>query len=217
MGSGWESAAHLAAHTSSSNISFVSLAPRSSTRCFSTVRWRAWRRSARRRPWRSVRTPSVSVASCSCSCVTRHRRPATSADWSGVCTLMLLWPELGRGLVQLGHTLVDQSVVLSSHAGFGSSFGSVGCASWLCGNLLLREDSRVPGWAWGDRAGSDLEGEKDWTGIGRSWRYGFVNLSLIGGFNKGDGKFAPLKSDTRHRKRRVGKFDVACGKFFSLC
>ena len=88
---------------------------------------------------------------------------------------MLLWPELGRGLVQLGHTLVDQSVVLSSHAGFGSSFGSVGCS----GNLLLREDGRVPGWAGGDRAGSDLEGEKDWTGIGRSWRYGFVSLSLI--------------------------------------
>jgi len=172
---GREPVAHFAAHTSSSNVSFVSLAPRSSTRCFSTVRWRAWRRSARRRPWRSVRTPSVSVASCSCSCVTRHRRPATSADWSGVCTLMLLWPELGRGLVQLGHTLVDQSVVLSSHAGFGSSFGSVGCS----GNLLLREDGRVPGWAGGDRAGSDLEGEKDWTGIGRSWRYGFVNLSLI--------------------------------------
>ena len=104
---------------------------------------------------------------------------------------MLLWPELGRGLVQLGHTLVDQSVVLSSHAGFGSSFGSVGCASWLCGNLLLREDGRVPGWAWGDRAGSDLEGEKDWTGIGRSWRYGFVNLSLI---EDGEArrKFVPL-------------------------
>lgn len=88
---------------------------------------------------------------------------------------MLLWPELGRGLVQLGHTLVDQSVVLSSHAGFGSSFGSVGCS----GNLLLREDGRVPGWAGGDRAGSDLEGENDWTGIGSSWRYGFVPLSLI--------------------------------------
>ena len=124
---------------------------------------------------------------------------------------MLLWPELGRGLVQLGHTLVDQSVVLSSHAGFGSSFGSVGCASWLCGNLLLREDGRVPGWAWGDRAGSDLEGEKDWTGIGRSWRYGFVNLSLI---EDGEArrKFVPLC--TRGRKRRFGKFEVACGKFF---
>ena len=44
---------------------------------------------------------------------------------------MLLWPELGRGLVQLGHTLVDQSVVLSSHAGFGSSFGGIGGAKFV--------------------------------------------------------------------------------------
>ena len=116
---------------------------------------------------------------------------------------MLLWPELGRGLVQLGHTLVDQSVVLSSHAGFGSSFGSVGCASWLCGNLLLREDGRVPGWAWGDRAGSDLEGEKDWTGIGRSWRYGFVNLSLIEGYGEATAEIFASEA-SRVRKRRIG-------------
>ena len=57
-----------------------------------------------------------------------------SPAWSGVLMLWLLASAFGRGDVQLGHTLVGQSVALSCHAAVGAVItrGSV-C---LCADLL---------------------------------------------------------------------------------